>query len=82
MGRKISNKNATFQYSIIPSAISLWQGRCEMKRLASFLLIVGIWAVLASGCTWAWSKDTIVRCPKCSTVFSVDEDIRMRQLRE
>jgi hypothetical protein len=54
-----------------------------MKRLASFLLIVGIWAVLASGCTWAWSKDTIVRCPKCSTVFSVeDTDIRLKQLRE
>ncbi len=53
-----------------------------MRKLATFLLILGIWAVLASGCTWAFSKDTIVRCPKCSATFSVDEDLRMRQLRE
>jgi len=54
-----------------------------MRKLATLILIVGIWALLASGCTWAWSKDTIVRCPKCSTVFSVDDaDIRLKQLRE
>jgi len=54
-----------------------------MRKLAALILIVGIWAGLASGCTWAWSKETIVRCPKCSTVFSVnDEDIRLKQLRE
>jgi hypothetical protein len=54
-----------------------------MRKVAAFLLIVGVWAVLASGCTWSWSKDTIVRCPKCSTVFAVeDADIRLKQLRE
>ena len=54
-----------------------------MKKLAAWIFILGAWAVLASGCTWAWSKDTIVRCPKCSTAFTVeDEDLRMRQLRE
>jgi hypothetical protein len=54
-----------------------------MRKLATLFMIVGIWAVLASGCSWAWSKDTIVRCPKCATTFTVeDADIRMRQLRE
>ncbi|MCX5919438.1 MAG: hypothetical protein NTX30_22535 [Deltaproteobacteria bacterium] len=54
-----------------------------MRKLAALILIVGIWAGLASGCTWAWSKETIVRCPKCSTVFAVDDaDIRLKQLRE
>jgi len=53
-----------------------------MKKLATLVLLVGIWAVLASGCSWAWSKDTIVRCPKCSTTFTVeDTDIRFQQLR-
>jgi hypothetical protein len=53
------------------------------KRLAILILIAGLWAVLASGCTWAFSKDTIVRCPKCSTTFTVeDADIRLKQLRE
>jgi len=54
-----------------------------MRKLATLISIIGIWAVMASGCTWAWSKDTIVRCPKCSTAFTVeDADIRMKQLRE
>jgi hypothetical protein len=54
-----------------------------MKKWAAWMFILGIGAVLASGCTWAWSKDTIVRCPKCSTTFAVeDADIRLRQLRE
>ena len=51
-----------------------------MRKLAALIFIVGVWAVLSSGCTWAWSKETIVRCPKCSTVFSVDNaDIRLQQ---
>jgi len=54
-----------------------------MRNLVHLISIVGVWAVLTSGCTWAWSKDTIVRCPKCSTAFAVeDADLRMRQLRE
>ncbi len=54
-----------------------------MKKLATLVLILGIWAVLASGCSWAWSKDIVVRCPKCSTTFTVeDADIRLQQLRD
>jgi hypothetical protein len=54
-----------------------------MRKLPILVLIVGIWAVLASGCTWAFSKDIVVRCPKCSTAFTVeDADIRLKQLRE
>jgi len=53
-----------------------------MRKLVTLILIAAIWALLASGCTWAFSKETIVRCPKCSATFSVDDDLRMRQLRE
>ncbi len=69
-----------FHYSISNSP---WQGGCKMKKLATLVLILGIWAVLASGCSWAWSKDIVVRCPKCSTTFTVeDADIRLQQLRD
>ena len=54
-----------------------------MKKVATLILIAGIWAVLGSGCTLAFSKDTIVRCPKCSTTFTVeDADLRLRQMGE
>ncbi|NWF57686.1 MAG: hypothetical protein HXY45_23135 [Syntrophaceae bacterium] len=53
------------------------------KKSAILILMAGLWAMLASGCTWAFSRDTIVRCPKCSTTFAVeDSDIHLRQLRE
>jgi hypothetical protein len=53
----------------------------RLKRMATLIIIVGIWGVLASGCTWAWSRDTIVRCPKCSTAFTIEDyDIHMEQL--
>jgi hypothetical protein len=54
-----------------------------VRKPAILILIAGLWAILASGCTWAFSKDTVVRCPKCTTAFTVeDADIHLRQLRE
>jgi len=53
----------------------------SLRRMATLIAIIGIWGVLASGCTWAWSRDTIVRCPKCSTAFTIEGgDIHMEQL--
>jgi len=53
----------------------------RLRRMATLIIIIGIWGVLASGCTWAWSRDTIVRCPKCSTAFTIEDyDIHREQL--
>jgi hypothetical protein len=57
------------------------EGHFILPRMATLIIIMGIWGVLSSGCTWVWSRDTMVRCPKCSTAFTIeDNDIRMQQI--
>lgn len=70
----------TFASSIIYIKTELQEGNSRVRKLAALFLIIGIWAGFSPGCAWSWSKETLVRCPKCSTTFTIDEDIRMRQI--
>jgi hypothetical protein len=36
------------------------EGSSKMKKWAAWVFILGIWAVLASSFTWAWSKDILI----------------------
>jgi hypothetical protein len=44
-----------------------------LKKWGVWVLLVGIAGILFSGCTLFWEKGTLVRCPKCSTAFIIDD---------
>jgi len=45
-----------------------------MKRLVSIFLALAMLAVFSFGC--AVSKDMKVKCPKCGSIFSIDEGLK------
>ena len=47
-----------------------------MKKLISSVLTVALMAGFTLGCARYASKETKVKCPKCGTVFTVDEGIK------
>ena len=47
-----------------------------MKKLISLVLAVAFMAALTLGCARYASKETKVKCLKCGTVFTVDEEIK------
>ena len=46
-----------------------------MKRLVSIFLALAMLAVFSFGCAGV-AKDTKVKCPKCGTIFSIDEGLK------
>jgi hypothetical protein len=51
-----------------------------MKKWVSFLLILGVLALFSYGCAGI-AKDTKVKCPKCGTIFTIDEGLAEIQKR-
>lgn len=47
-----------------------------MKKLISLVLAVAFMAAFTLGCAGYVSKETKVKCPKCGSVFTVDEGIK------
>jgi len=47
-----------------------------VKKLISLVLAVSFLAAFTLACTGYASKETKVKCPKCGTVFTVDEGIK------
>ena len=47
-----------------------------MKKLISLVLAGAFMAAFTLGCAGYASKETKVKCPKCGTVFTVDEGIK------
>ena len=47
-----------------------------MNKLISLVLAVAFMAAFTLGCAGYASKETKVKCPKCGTVFTVDEGIK------
>ena len=47
-----------------------------MKKLIRLVLAVVLIAGFTLGCAGHGSKETKVKCPKCGTVFTVDEGIK------
>ena len=45
-------------------------------KLVSLVLAVVSMAVFTLGCAGNTSKETKVKCPKCGTIFTVDEGIK------
>jgi len=47
-----------------------------MKKLIRLILAFAFMAAFTLGCAGYASKETKVKCPKCGTVFTVDEGIK------
>jgi len=51
-----------------------------MEKMAAWVLIIVILAALSGGCAY-WKKiDTTVRCPRCNAIFTIEEEMHMRDL--
>ena len=47
-----------------------------MKKLANSIMAIAVLLMFSAGCAGMPTKDTKVKCPKCGTVFTVDEGIK------
>ncbi len=51
-----------------------------MKKLVSLFLTILILAALSSGCVQWMRGETTAKCPRCGAMFTIDEEIHMREI--
>jgi hypothetical protein len=47
-----------------------------LKKLGVLVLVLALLAVFSLGCGGTASKESKVKCPKCGSVFTIDEGLK------